>query len=103
MRVVSDYLVSYVNNRLIMALRGNSVWVVGVYCLFPQNLSTALDDSTNKVFTDVPLFTPNSDHLFKLILVGDSGVGKTSLLLRFIVSSCVYVYFSLCVIQCSPS
>jgi hypothetical protein len=29
-----------------------------------------------------------SDHLFKILLVGDSGVGKSSLLLRFTVPSC---------------
>jgi len=28
-------------------------------------------------------FTPFSDYLFKLLLIGDSGVGKSSLLLRF--------------------
>lgn len=31
-----------------------------------------------------PLFTPShSDYLFKLLLIGDSGVGKSCLLLRF--------------------
>ena len=30
-------------------------------------------------------FSFSSDHLFKLLLVGDSGVGKTCLLLRFAV------------------
>ena len=32
------------------------------------------------------LFVFISDYLFKLSLIGDSGVGKTSLLLRFAVS-----------------
>lgn len=31
--------------------------------------------------------SPPSDHLFKILLVGDSGVGKSSLLLRFTVLS----------------
>lgn len=29
------------------------------------------------------LYFPNSDYLFKLLLIGDSGVGKSCLLLRF--------------------
>ena len=32
---------------------------------------------------DFPLFVLNSDYLFKLLLIGDSGVGKSCLLLRF--------------------
>lgn len=32
-----------------------------------------------------------SDYLFKLLLIGDSGVGKSCLLLRFAVSPPVYV------------
>lgn len=31
---------------------------------------------------------PYSDYLFKLLLIGDSGVGKSCLLLRFAVSVC---------------
>jgi len=31
----------------------------------------------------LPLFKNYSDYLFKLLLIGDSGVGKSSLLLRF--------------------
>jgi putative ribosome biogenesis GTPase RsgA len=31
------------------------------------------------------VFTRRSDHLFKLVLIGDSGVGKSCLLLRFAV------------------
>ena len=27
---------------------------------------------------------PNYDHLFKILIIGDSGVGKSSLLLRFV-------------------
>ena len=30
-----------------------------------------------------------SDYLFRLLLIGDSGVGKSCLLLRFAVSCCV--------------
>jgi GTPase SAR1 family protein len=30
-----------------------------------------------------PFLSSNSDYLFKLLLIGDSGVGKSSLLLRF--------------------
>lgn len=33
--------------------------------------------------TRFPSFTPRSDFLFKLLLIGDSGVGKSCLLLRF--------------------
>ena len=32
------------------------------------------------------LFPASSDYLFKLLLIGDSGVGKSCLLLRFAVS-----------------
>jgi len=32
------------------------------------------------------LYPPLSDYLFKLLLIGDSGVGKSCLLLRFAVS-----------------
>lgn len=35
----------------------------------------------------------NSDYLFKLLLIGDSGVGKSCLLLRFAVSSMHLPYF----------
>ena len=33
-----------------------------------------------------------SDYLFKLLLIGDSGVGKSCLLLRFAVSRTSYEY-----------
>lgn len=36
-------------------------------------------------FTSSPSFL-SSDHLFKLLLIGDLGVGKSCLLLRFAVS-----------------
>lgn len=32
-----------------------------------------------------------SDYLFKLLLIGDSGVGKSCLLLRFAVSTALHV------------
>jgi len=35
------------------------------------------------------------DYLFKLVLIGDSGVGKSCLLLRFAVSYCFYSFFVL--------
>jgi len=35
------------------------------------------------LFTPISLSTPPSDYLFKLLLIGDSGVGKSCLLLRF--------------------
>jgi GTPase SAR1 family protein len=35
------------------------------------------------VLTRVPSRCPFSDYLFKLLLIGDSGVGKSCLLLRF--------------------
>lgn len=39
-----------------------------------------------------------SDHLFKLVLIGDSGVGKSCLLLRFAVRQmvCGYRLMALC-------
>jgi len=42
------------------------------------------------------LYCVGSDYLFKLLLIGDSGVGKSCLLLRFAV--CIY-YLQL--MQCS--
>lgn len=36
------------------------------------------------------MFFVFSDYLFKLLLIGDSGVGKSCLLLRFAVSSSLY-------------
>lgn len=36
-----------------------------------------------------------SDYLFKLLLIGDSGVGKSCLLLRFAVSLLILVFFFL--------
>jgi len=35
----------------------------------------------------------NSDYLFKLLLIGDSGVGKSCLLLRFAVSDDEVVWY----------
>ena len=38
----------------------------------------------NSIFADLPYLTSNRyDYLFKLLLIGDSGVGKSCLLLRF--------------------
>ena len=37
---------------------------------------------------------PFSDYLLKLLLIGDTGVGKSSLLLRFAVSKPVLTNFS---------
>ena len=43
----------------------------------PSIITMALGGSGNKDY----------DHLFKLLIIGDSGVGKSCLLLRFAVSS----------------
>ena len=32
------------------------------------------------------------DHLFKLLIIGDSGVGKSSLLVRYVVSIFLFIY-----------
>lgn len=37
------------------------------------------------------LFSFHSDYLFKLLLIGDSGVGKSCLLLRFAVSELIVI------------
>ena len=37
----------------------------------------------NIIIMDKELKKPDYDHLFKLVLIGDSGVGKSSLLIRF--------------------
>lgn len=34
------------------------------------------------------------DYLFKLVLVGDSGVGKSCLLTRFVVSTAALLHYS---------
>lgn len=51
-------------------------------CVFPYY------GSMNNIFKLEVLFVPfpYSDYLFKLLLIGDSGVGKSCLLLRFAVS-----------------
>jgi len=46
-------------------------------------------------YATLPLF---SDYLFKLVLIGDSGVGKSCLLLRFAV--CMYVCMYVCMFVC---
>lgn len=38
----------------------------------------------------------SSDYLFKLLLIGDSGVGKSCLLLRFAVSVVINIKWNLC-------
>ena len=45
-------------------------------------------------FNDFATFFSPSDYLFKLLLIGDSGVGKSCLLLRFAVSKCDLFYFA---------
>ena len=37
----------------------------------------------------------HSDYLFKLLLIGDSGVGKSCLLLRFAVGIRIFMFFLL--------
>ncbi|XP_022562703.1 ras-related protein RABD2b isoform X1 [Brassica napus] len=44
---------------------------------------------------------PEYDYLFKLLLIGDSGVGKSCLLLRFAVSISLSLSLSLYSVQCS--
>ena len=60
--------------------------------LFGQAVNEAFIASTNIPILSVArgrrveltaLLPPNSDYLFKLLLIGDSGVGKSCLLLRF--------------------
>ena len=41
---------------------------------------------TSAAVTNITFFEHFSDYIFKLLLVGDSGVGKSCLLLRFAVS-----------------
>ena len=43
--------------------------------------------SPNKLHVEYKYFLTFSDYLFKLLLIGDSGVGKSCLLLRFAVSN----------------
>ena len=47
-----------------------------------------------RLFTDQFILC-YSDYLFKLLLIGDSGVGKSCLLLRFAVSSCFICSYDL--------
>ena len=49
----------------------------GIVCPFSLLVCPCLDE--------VPFSHPSSDHLFKLMLIGDTGVGKSCLLLRFAV------------------
>ena len=50
--------------------------------IFPaRNIPCFLKQSPR--FHQSPSFLPSSDYLFKLLLIGDSGVGKSCLLLRF--------------------
>lgn len=40
-------------------------------------------ENLTQILTLYSLLSPHSDYLFKLLLIGDSGVGKSCLLLRF--------------------
>lgn len=48
------------------------------------------------VLTNLVIF--GSDYLFKLLLIGDSGVGKSCLLLRFAVSAMHLIQIMFCVL-----
>ena len=52
--------------------------------------------SPNKLHVEYKYFT-FSDYLFKLLLIGDSGVGKSCLLLRFAVSNTLNMNFDFCI------
>lgn len=49
-------------------------------------------DFLNDVYRSGLILFFCSDYLFKLLLIGDSGVGKSCLLLRFAVSNCTTVF-----------
>ena len=43
-----------------------------------------LKSPTRIMQSPVPRYSKNYDYLFKIILIGDSGVGKTSILAQFV-------------------
>ena len=44
---------------------------------------TCAESGRRRIDVDLPHRGPSSDYLFKILLIGDSGVGKSCLLLRF--------------------
>jgi putative ribosome biogenesis GTPase RsgA len=58
-----------------------------VYQIHPKNDNGTLEDNGTTMAPGSSSKQRDYDHLFKLVLIGDSGVGKSCLLLRFAVSN----------------
>lgn len=74
------------------AVLSNMTWLLYLSCF------GCLSVETSRVDDFYHFACLHSDYLFKLLLIGDSGVGKSCLLLRFAVSVGCLLQFS-----CSPS
>jgi hypothetical protein len=67
------------NSRLVVLLVLRSLFFAVQRCVFPLFANFFCSLSSSIIF----IYHHYSDYLFKLLLIGDSGVGKSCLLLRF--------------------
>ena len=84
---------SKINNLQIVS-KGGDVWLITVFVLYLTNRSTNFSnesensiDKTSKEFqifgTQTKVVAKNPDRMFKVIFIGDSSVGKSSIVSRF--------------------
>jgi hypothetical protein len=62
-------------------------------CIIISNIISNKNESRIVSILSCRVTLPYSDYLFKVLLIGNSGVGKSSLLLRFAVSVAVQMKF----------